>query len=159
VAPVLEHGHSHHIQRLMVTGNLALTAGVHPDAVDAWYLGMFVDGVEWATVPNTRGMSQHADHGVVGTKPYASTGNYVKKMSNYCEHCRYDPGQKTGDDACPLTTLYWDFLLRHEGRFADNNRMNMMMKHVQNLKKEQRVEITAGAKRLRADLGVIKGDG
>jgi len=159
VAPVLEHGHSHHIQRLMVTGNLALTAGVHPDAVDAWYLGMFVDGVEWATVPNTRGMSQHADHGVVGTKPYASTGNYVKKMSNYCEHCRYDPGQKTGEDACPLTTLYWDFLLRHEERFSGNNRMNMMMKHVQNLKKEQRVEITSSAKKLRVSLGVTKGDG
>ncbi len=157
VEPVLEDGHSHHIQRLMVTGNLALTAGVHPDEVDDWYLGMFVDGVEWATIPNTRGMSQHADHGVVGTKPYASTGNYVKKMSNYCEHCRFDPSKRTGDDACPLTTLYWDFLLRHEETFNQNGRMNMMMKHVEKMNDNERKATRAQAKETRVSLGVIKG--
>jgi deoxyribodipyrimidine photolyase-related protein len=156
IEPVLESGHSHHIQRLMVTGNFGMLAGVHPDEMDAWYLGMYVDAVEWVTIPNTRGMSQHADHGVVGTKPYASTGNYIKKMSNYCEHCRYDPGVKTGEDACPFTTLYWDFLIRNEKRFADNTRMNLMMKHVENLSKSERVELTTSAKKTRARLGVIK---
>ena len=158
VEPVLERGHSHHIQRLMVTGNLALTAGVHPDHVDDWYLGMFVDGVEWATIPNTRGMSQHADGGVVGTKPYASTGAYVKRMSNYCEHCRYSPTTRTGDDACPLTTLYWDFLLRHEKQFRDNHRMSMMMKHVDKMDSDERAAVRTQAKETRVRLGVIKGD-
>lgn len=156
VEPVLESGHSHHIQRLMVTGNLGLLAGVHPDEMDAWYLGMYVDAVEWVTIPNTRGMSQHADHGVVGTKPYVSTGNYIRKMSNYCEHCRYDPGKRTGDDACPFTTLYWDFLIRHEKRFAANARMKLMMKHVEKLSPADRVELTASARKTRARLGVIR---
>lgn len=158
VEPVLDDGYSHHIQRLMVTGNLALTAGVHPDEVDDWYLGMFVDGVEWATIPNTRGMSQHADGGIVGTKPYASTGAYVKRMSNYCEHCRYSASERTGDDACPLTTLYWDFLLRHEERFKKNNRMSMMMKHVDNMGDSDRSAVRKQAIETRVRLGVIKGD-
>jgi deoxyribodipyrimidine photolyase-related protein len=101
-------------------------------------------------------MSQHADHGVVGTKPYASTGNYIRKMSNYCENCRYDPSKKTGEDACPFTTLYWDFLIRNEKTFDDNNRMNLMMKHVKNLSREQRAELTTSARKTRAALGVIK---
>ena len=156
IEPVLEDGHSHHIQRLMVTGNLAMLAGVHPDEIDAWYLGMYVDAVEWVTIPNTRGMSQHADHGVVGTKPYASTGSYIKKMSNYCENCRYDPSRKTGENACPFTTLYWDFLIRHEKQFDDNRRMNLMMKHVKNMSTEQRAELTTSARKTRANLGVVK---
>lgn len=159
VTPVLNDGYSHHIQRLMVTGNLALTAQVHPDQVDAWYLGMFVDGVEWATIPNTRGMSQHADHGVVGTKPYASTGAYIKRMSNYCEHCRYNPAERLGDSACPFTTLYWDFLLHHEHEFKGNPRMTMMMKHIEKIPAEERTAIVRTARETRVRLQVIRENG
>ncbi len=154
IGQVLDHGYAHHIQRLMVTGNFALIAGVHPKRVSDWYLGMFVDGVDWVTLPNTLGMSQHADGGVVGTKPYAASANYIGKMSNYCKGCRYDPRQRTGESACPFNTLYWDFMIRHKQRFARNQRMSMMVKNVERLSKPEITQITKDGARLKQKFGV-----
>ncbi len=122
----LELAYAHHIQRLMVTGNFALLLGVHPDAVDAWYLGIYIDAIQWVEITNTRGMSQFADGGIVGTKPYVSSANYIHKMSDYCKNCSYNRKKKYGEGACPFNSLYWDFIQRHEERLAKNPRMAMM---------------------------------
>jgi deoxyribodipyrimidine photolyase-related protein len=118
-----DHGYTHHIERLMVFGNLALTAGVDPSAMTEWMWASFVDGAEWVMLPNVIGMALHADGGRMATKPYASGGAYINRMSDSCSGCRFDPKQRAGDDACPYTTLYWDFLARHADRFAGNHRM------------------------------------
>jgi deoxyribodipyrimidine photolyase-related protein len=122
----LDYAYAHHIQRLMITGNFALLAGVHPDHVDAWYLGIYIDAIEWVELPNTRGMSQYADGGILATKPYVASANYVHKMSHYCSDCYYQHNQKTGDKACPFNSLYWHFIDRHQQAFAQNQRMSMM---------------------------------
>jgi len=122
----LRYAYAHHIQRLMVTGNFALLSGVHPDAVDEWYLGIYIDAVEWVEMPNTRGMSQFADGGITATKPYVCSANYINKMSNYCRACCYDHKARTGRDSCPLNSLYWNFLITHQEYFAGNHRMSMM---------------------------------
>jgi len=151
---VIEHGYGHHIQRLMVTGNFALLAGVHPRAISDWYLGMYVDAVEWVTLPNTLGMVMHADGGVVGTKPYAASGKYIQRMSNYCAGCPYDPKQRTGDGACPFNTFYWDFLIRHRERFRSNRRMAMMLGNVDRLGDAERSVLRAAAAARREELGI-----
>lgn len=120
---VRAHGWAHHIQRLMILGNLCLIAGVNPGALMEWMWANFVDGAEWVMVPNVIGMSQHADGGRMATKPYASGGAYIHRMSDYCKGCRFDRTKRTGVDACPFTTLYWDFLARHRERFIRNPRM------------------------------------
>ncbi len=122
----LDLAYAHHIQRLMVTGNFALLAGVNPDEVDAWYLGIYIDAFEWVEITNTRGMSQYADGGIVGTKPYISSGAYINKMSDYCKGCYYDVSLKYGERACPFNSLYWSFLDEHQGLLASNQRMSMM---------------------------------
>jgi deoxyribodipyrimidine photolyase-related protein len=147
VGQVLEHAYGHHIQRLMVTGSLALLAGAHPKRVSDWYLGMFADGVEWATVPNVVGMSQHADGGVVGTKPYVSSGRYIDRMSDYCRGCALDPGESDGPRACPFTALYWNFLISHEDDFHQNPRMRMMMAQVRSMSPQRRAEVRISAGR------------
>ena len=122
----LDYAYAHHIQRLMITGNFALLAGVHPDEVDAWYLGIYIDAIEWVEITNTRGMSQFADGGIVGTKPYVSSATYINKMSSYCNGCYYDKAKKTGDKACPFNSLYWNFYDKHETKLAKNPRIGMM---------------------------------
>lgn len=151
---VRDEAYGHHIQRLMVTGNFALLSGVHPRAVSDWYLGMYVDAIDWVTLPNTLGMAMHADGGVVGTKPYAASGKYISRMSNYCDECRYNVNERTGEAACPFNTLYWDFLIRHRERFRKNNRMAMMLKNVDRMTREQRTEITVSAGSLREKFGI-----
>lgn len=121
-----QDAYAHHIQRLMVTGNFALLAGIDPQAVHEWYLAVYADAYEWVELPNTVGMSQYADGGLLGSKPYAASGNYINKMSNYCANCIYDVKQKTGDTACPFNPLYWDFLHRNRERLAGNPRMAQM---------------------------------
>ena len=149
VRPVLEIGYSHHIQRLMVTGNLGLTLGVDPSALRDWYLGMFVDGVDWVTTPNVIGMSLYADGGLVATKPYAAGGAYINRMSNYCGSCRFDPGKRTGDSACPLTTLYWDFLLRNRDTLSGNHRMTLALKNLERIAPKEREMIRSRAQEVR----------
>ena len=121
-----DEAYAHHIQRLMVTGNFAMLAGVDPHAVHEWYLAVYVDAFEWVELPNTLGMSQFADGGLLGSKPYAASGNYINKMSDYCAGCRYDVKQKTGETACPFNPLYWDFLVRNESRLRGNPRMGQI---------------------------------
>ncbi len=125
IGQTMETAHAHHIQRLMVTGNFALLIGANPAAVHRWYLEVYVDAYEWVELPNTLGMSQFGDGGLVGSKPYISSGAYIDRMSDYCRHCRYDVKQRIGPDACPFNALYWDFIARHEDRLADNHRMAM----------------------------------
>ncbi len=119
------HAYAHHIQRLMVIGNFALIAGLHPDDVDEWYLIVYADAYEWVEMPNVRGMALHADGGIVGSKPYASSGAYINRMSDYCRSCHYDVRESVGERACPYNALYWDFIARHRERFAQNHRMAM----------------------------------
>jgi deoxyribodipyrimidine photolyase-related protein len=130
IGQTLKLGYAHHIQRLMVTGLFALLVGVDPRRVHEWYLAVYVDAVEWVELPNTLGMSQYADGGVMASKPYVATGRYIDRMSNYCRACRYEPTQRLGDRACPFTTLYWDFLVRHERSLRTNRRMDMQMKNL-----------------------------
>jgi deoxyribodipyrimidine photolyase-related protein len=129
----LAHGYANHIQRLMVTGLFALMFGVQPKQVHAWYLAVYVDAVEWVELPNTLGMSQYADGGLMGSKPYAATGKYIQRMSPHCKGCRYDPALRSGEAACPFTTLYWDFLLRHQATLASNPRMALQVKNLTRL--------------------------
>jgi deoxyribodipyrimidine photolyase-related protein len=118
-----EHAYSHHIQRLMITGNFALLAGLDVGQVQVWYLAVYSDAYEWVELPNTLGMALFGDGGVVASKPYAASGKYIHRMSNYCEKCRYDPDDMVGEKACPFNALYWDFLVRHENKFRGNARM------------------------------------
>ena len=122
----LDHAYAHHIQRLMVTGNFALLAGIDPDLVDEWYLGIYIDAIEWVEITNTRGMSQFADGGIVATKPYVSSANYMNKMSHYCGQCTYDHKRKTGDRACPFNSFYWNFIDENRDKLAKNQRMSMI---------------------------------
>jgi deoxyribodipyrimidine photolyase-related protein len=149
LAQTLQHGYAHHIQRLMVTGLFALMYGVQPQQVHAWYLAVYVDAVEWVELPNTLGMSQYADGGIMASKPYVATGNYINRMSPHCKGCRYDPAQRSGDKACPYTTLYWDFLLRHETRLAKNPRMALQVKNLARLTDEQKQAVVARAGAIR----------
>jgi len=126
VAQTRDMAYAHHIQRLMVTGNFALLAGVNPAAVHGWYLSVYIDAFEWVEAPNTIGMSQFADGGMVGSKPYVSSGAYINRMSDYCKGCAYKVADKSGPDACPFNLLYWHFLIRHRDRFARNPRMGQM---------------------------------
>ena len=130
ITQTLKTGYAHHIQRLMVTGLYCLLAGIDPKQVHEWYLSVYVDAVEWVELPNTLGMSQYADGGLMASKPYAATGKYIDRMSNYCKGCRYDPNESTGDKACPFTRLYWDFLLRHRELLAKNPRMVMQIRNL-----------------------------
>ncbi|MCU0453558.1 MAG: cryptochrome/photolyase family protein [Bacteroidetes bacterium] len=122
----LRYAYAHHIQRLMITGNFALLTGIDPAAVDAWYLGVYIDAIEWVEMPNTRGMSQFADGGMIATKPYVASANYIKKMSDYCTGCRYDPVRKYGERACPFNSLYWEFHVRHRKKLERNPRIGMV---------------------------------
>jgi deoxyribodipyrimidine photolyase-related protein len=152
----LAHGYANHIQRLMVTGLFALMLGVNPQQVHAWYLAVYVDAVEWVELPNTLGMSQFADGGLMGSKPYAATGKYIERMSPHCRGCRYAPAQRTGANACPFTTLYWDFLMRHEATLAKNPRMALQLKNLTRLDATQRQQLAVRAAAIRrGEIGAL----
>ncbi|NBO87245.1 MAG: cryptochrome/photolyase family protein, partial [Burkholderiaceae bacterium] len=145
----LRTGYAHHIQRLMVTGLYALLLGVRPKEIHAWYLSMYVDAVEWVELPNVIGMSQFADGGLMASKPYIATGKYIDRMSNYCKHCAFKPDQSTGPNACPFTTLYWDFLIRHESAMSKNPRMLMQVRNLARMTDEAKLAIQDKASELR----------
>lgn len=147
----LEHGYAHHIQRLMVTGLYALLLGVNPKQLHAWYLGVYVDAVEWVELPNTLGMSQFADGGLMASKPYVASGKYIDRMSNHCIGCRFNPSESIGESACPFTTLYWDYLSRHADTLAKNPRMLMQLKNLNRLSGEARQAIAAQASQYRRE--------
>ena len=149
IEQTLTHGYANHIQRLMVTGLYALMLGVQPRQVHAWYLAVYVDAVEWVELPNTLGMSQYADGGLMGSKPYVATGKYIERMSPHCKGCRYDPAQRSGDSACLFTTLYWDFLMRHEATLAKNPRMALQVKNLARMNATQRQDVVARAAAIR----------
>ena len=121
----LDYAYAHHIQRLMVTGNFAMLSGMDPHQLDEWYMGIYIDGIEWVELPNTRGMSQFADGGLIATKPYAASGSYINKMSDYCQSCQYKVKERHSSDACPFNSLYWHFMNRHQERFSNNPRTAM----------------------------------
>lgn len=152
-----EEAYAHHIQRLMVTGNFALLAGIDPYQVHEWYLSVYADAFEWVEAPNTVGMSQFADNGIIASKPYVSSGNYIGRMSDYCKSCAYSVKEKTGDKACPFNLLYWDFLIRHREKFSNNPRMGQMYRTWDRMDQARRDAVLAGAKRIlnRLDEGDI----
>ncbi len=153
IGQTLKYGYAHHIQRLMVTGLYALLLGVEPQQVHAWYLAVYVDAVEWVELPNTLGMSQYGDGGVMASKPYVATGKYIQRMSDHCRGCRFDPAEATGPDACPFTTLYWDYLLRHESQLRGNQRMTMQLKNLARLDASRRAEIRGRAAEIKLNGG------
>jgi deoxyribodipyrimidine photolyase-related protein len=137
----LHTAYAHHIQRLMITGSFALLAGVHPDAVDAWYLGIYVDAVQWVELPNTRGMSQFADGGRIASKPYVSSARYIHTMSDYCDQCRYDHQARSTERACPFNSLYWHFFDRHRERLKNVPRIGLIYRTLDNMDQGTREDI------------------
>jgi len=140
-----KYGYAHHIQRLMVLGLYTLMFGVDPKEVHEWFLSVYVDAVEWVELPNTLGMSQFGDGGVIASKPYIASGKYIQRMSNYCAGCKFDPSLSVSEKACPVTTLYWDFLIKHKELLSKNPRMGMQLKNLGRLDagKLEEIQITA----------------
>lgn len=152
VTQTRDEAYAHHIQRLMVTGNFGLLAGVDPTALHEWYLSVYVDAYEWVEAPNTVGMSQFADGGVIASKPYVSSGAYINRMSDYCKGCQYSVSTKTGDTACPFNVLYWHFLIRHRDRFKSNARMGNMYRTWDRMDADRRETVLRDADRFLARL-------
>ena len=152
IAQTARHAYAHHIQRLMVTGNFALLAGIDPSQVSDWYLEVYADAFEWVEAPNVVGMSQFADGGVIASKPYVSSGAYINRMSDYCKGCAYKVSQKTGEGACPFNTLYWHFLDRHRERFSNNARMGNMYRTWDRMDEDKRATVLADAEAVLARL-------
>ncbi|MFN3734082.1 cryptochrome/photolyase family protein [Comamonas testosteroni] len=149
----LQTAHAHHIQRLMVIGNFALLAGLDPVELHRWYLGIYIDAFEWVELPNTLGMSQRADGGLIATKPYVSSAAYLQRMGDYCQGCTYNPKQKTGPSACPFNALYWDFFARHVEELGSNHRLALVYRQWQKFPPEQQSALRAHARQLREQLG------
>tara|TARA_R110002110_G_scaffold121431_2_gene297169 strand:+ start:1763 stop:3292 length:1530 start_codon:yes stop_codon:yes gene_type:complete len=142
-----KHAYSHHIQRLMITGNFAMLIGVTPKYIHEWYLIVYIDAFEWVELPNTMGMATFADGGIVGTKPYVAGGNYINKMSNFCQNCAYNVKEKLGKNACPFNYLYWNFLIKHEPYLKNNMRLKMPYATLRKMSSEKKANIEDDAKR------------
>jgi len=138
IGQTLEHAYAHHIQRLMVTGNFALLAGIEPKQICDWYLAVYMDAYDWVELPNTLGMVMHADGGYLGSKPYCASGQYIKRMSNHCRNCHYKVTETIGERACPFNSLYWHFLIRHEDRLRGNHRMGMIYRNLDRMEPAKR---------------------
>jgi len=151
----LQYAYAHHIQRLMVTGNFALLAGIDPQAVDDWYLGIYIDAIQWVELPNTRAMSQFADGGQVATKPYVSSARYINAMSDYCKSCNYDWKKRYGTGSCPFNSLYWDFFNRHRELLQKNARIGMMYRTWDRMDSNQRKDILRQAHAYRNNLNTL----
>lgn len=147
IADTRRYAYSHHIQRLMVTGNFALLLGVKPSEISEWYLAVYADAFEWVELPNTIGMSQFADGGLLASKPYAASGAYIDRMSDFCKQCRFDVRQKSGADACPFNYLYWAFLIRNQKRLQDNPRLTMAYQQLKVMPVARTRQISLDARR------------
>ena len=145
IGQTLKYGYAHHIQRLMVTGNFALLAEILPSEVCDWYLAIYVDAIEWVELPNTAGMALYANGGRFTSKPYVASGAYIKRMSNYCQGCQYQPEKRYGPSACPVTTLYWNFLLKHRQELEGSPRTRLMTTHLKKMSEQEQDDITAHA--------------
>jgi deoxyribodipyrimidine photolyase-related protein len=145
ITQTAEEAYAHHIQRLMVTGNFALLAGINPHEVHEWYLRVYIDAFEWVEAPNVIGMSQFADDGIIASKPYVSSGAYINRMSDYCKSCRYKVNDKTGKDACPFNLLYWAFLDRHSEKFSKNQRMSTIYANWKRMDEDRKQTILSEA--------------
>ena len=155
IGQTLQYGYAHHIQRLMVTGNFALLAEVLPSEVCDWYLAIYVDAIEWVELPNTAGMALFANGGRFTSKPYIASGAYIKRMSNYCNDCKYKPDVRFGENACPVTTLYWNFLIKHRNQFEASPRTRLMTANLKRISDEDQQSITIHAKKILSNLDVI----
>lgn len=153
VTQTREEAYAHHIQRLMVTGNFALLAGIDLHALHEWYLAVYADAFEWVELPNTIGMSQFADGGLLASKPYAASGAYIDRMSDYCAACSYDVRAKEGAKACPFNLLYWHFIARHADQLRHNPRMVQMVRTWERFTPEKQARLTRDAGRFLATLG------
>lgn len=151
----LDYAYAHHIQRLMVTGNFCLLTGIAPDEVDAWYLGVYIDAIEWVEMPNTRGMCQFADGGIVASKPYTASGAYINRMSDYCSGCHYKVKERTGEKACPFNSLYWHFMHRHRDKFGKNARIGMVYRNLDKMEPDVRDSILQHADTLLENLNSL----
>ena len=152
IGQTLEHAYAHHIQRLMVTGNFALLAGIAPKAICDWYLAVYMDAFDWVELPNTLGMVMHADGGYLGSKPYCASGQYIKRMSNHCQGCSYKVGESTGESACPFNALYWHFLMRHRERLERNPRIGMVYRNLARMSEAKQQALWDWGERLLARL-------
>ena len=146
IGQTVKEAYAHHIQRLMITGNFALIAGIKPKEVCEWYLSVYADAYEWVELPNTHGMTLYADGGILGSKPYAASGNYINKMSNYCKDCQYDVKKKEGKDACPFNYLYWNFFLTNQKKLEKNPRLWTVFSNLKKMSKERKKEIENDSK-------------
>ncbi|GAA4429840.1 cryptochrome/photolyase family protein [Acidovorax lacteus] len=155
VGASLQNAYAHHIQRLMVIGNFALLAGLSPQAVHRWYLGVYIDAFEWVELPNTLGMSQFADGGLLATKPYVSSAAYIDRMSDYCKGCAYDRKARTGEGACPFNALYWDFFARHEARLGRNARVALVYRQLDRMRGAELDAVRERAAQVRAQLDAL----
>ena len=156
VRTTADNAYAHHIQRLMVTGNLAMLIGVHPDEINEWYMVVYADAYEWVELPNTHGMATFADGGIIGSKPYAASGAYINRMSDYCRRCRYDVAKRHGEDACPFNALYWDFMSRNEAVLAKNRRMAMTYRTLARMTPPERAKVRVEAERIKSAFGATK---
>jgi deoxyribodipyrimidine photolyase-related protein len=152
IGDIRRNAYGHHIQRLMVTGNFALLAGVKPAEIEAWYLAVYADAYEWVELPNVHGMVMFADDGLLASKPYAASGAYIDRMSDYCGACAYDPAIKAGPKACPFNYLYWNFLIENHGKLGRNPRMAMPYRTLEKFTDARRAEIVSDADRFLASL-------
>ena len=153
IGQTITHSYAHHIQRLMITGNFALLAGLNPKQVHLWYLAVYADAYEWVELPNSLGMSQFADGGMLASKPYAASGAYINRMSDYCTNCRYDVKQRVGPKACPFNALYWEFIARNEGKLRKNPRMAMPYKNWERMADADKVKLRSHAQQFLETLG------
>lgn len=149
-----KHAYAHHIQRLMITGNFALLAGIDPKAVEEWYLLVYADAYEWVELPNTHGMALFADGGVMATKPYAASGAYINRMSDYCGNCRYSVSRKNGPKACPFNYLYWNFLIENEDKLKGNPRLSMPYRNLTKMSEEKKAAIRENSARFFREIGI-----
>lgn len=158
ISQTKEHAYAHHIQRLMITGNFALLIGVDPKQLHEWYLAVYVDAFEWVELPNTLGMSQFGDGGLLGSKPYASSGAYINRMSDYCKSCKYNVKERIGDNACPFNSLYWNFIARNENALSSNNRMSMPYRNLAKMDVKTHKALMTQAKNFLDKLEPTKGN-